>query len=113
MIAICPLFPVLYPLFSVPFSLPSHVPIRITQFQTTPNPNAIKCVIDHRLADTPRSYFNAGQVESDPLATRLFGIPGVTNLLIHEAFITVGKTPTADWKPIKSAVESALRDFPA
>lgn len=86
------------------------MPIRITQFQPTPNPNAVKCVIDHRLPDTPRSYFNRDQVDSDPLAARLFDIPGITNILIHESFITVGKDPAADWKPIKSAVELALRD---
>lgn len=87
------------------------MPIRITQFQPTPNPNALKCAIDHRLPDTPRSYFNAGQVEDDDLAARLFAIPGVTNLLIHEAFITVGKDPAADWKPIRAALEHTLREF--
>ncbi|MCC6675615.1 MAG: NifU N-terminal domain-containing protein [Phycisphaerales bacterium] len=85
--------------------------MRITQFQATPNPNALKCVIDHRLPDTPRSYFSAAQVNTDPLAARLFAIPGITNLLIHESFITVGKDPAADWKPIKAALELTLRDF--
>lgn len=89
------------------------MPIRITQFQDTPNPNALKCLLDHRLPDTPRSYFNAAQVNGDPLAARLFAIPGVTNLLIHESFITVGKSAASDWKPIRAAVEAALRDFPA
>jgi NFU1 iron-sulfur cluster scaffold homolog, mitochondrial len=86
------------------------VPIKISQFQTTPNPNAIKCVLDHRLADTPRSYFNAQQAAEDPLAVSLFAIPGVTNLLIHETFITVGKSAEADWKTVKAAVERVLRD---
>lgn len=91
--------------------LSSRVPLRILQFQDTPNPNALKCVLDHRLPDTPRSYFSAGQVDSDPLAARLFAIPGITNLLIHETFITLGKAPNADWKSIKPGVELALRDF--
>lgn len=86
------------------------MPITIAQFQSTPNPNAIKCVLDHRLPDTPRSYFNAQQAADDPLATKLFSIPGVTNLLIHETFITVGKAPDSDWKTIKPAVERTLRD---
>lgn len=84
--------------------------MRITDFQATPNPNAIKCVLDHRLPDTPRSYFRPDQAAGDPLAIALFAIPGVTNLLIHEAFITVGKRPDADWKSIKPAVERILRE---
>lgn len=77
-------------------------PIR---FEPTPNPNAIKCVVDPASIDLGpadpdlgiRSYFNADAARDadDPLAHALFAIPGVANLLIHTAFITVGKSPGA------------------
>ena len=81
------------------------------KFESTPNPNAVKCLLDHPAADGPiRSYFNADQAGSDPLAQRLFAIQGVTNLLITPAWITVNKTPDASWAPIKRAVRAVLAD---
>jgi len=85
------------------------VPYEVTQFQTTPNPNALKCVLDRSPApDRPRSYLNATDAIDDPIAAALFSIPGVTNLLIHDGWITVGKNAAADWKPIKAGVRQAL-----
>jgi hypothetical protein len=91
------------------------MPYRVTDFQTTPNPNALKCVLDRKLASPPqppppRSYFNADQTKGDPLAVALFAIPGVRNLLIQAAWITVSKAADSDWKPIKSAVERVLNE---
>jgi Scaffold protein Nfu/NifU N terminal len=80
------------------------------KFEPTPNPNAVKCLLDHPLTGdgSIQSYFNADEAQSDPLATRLFAIAGVTNLLITPDWITVSKTPDAAWPPIKRAVQSLL-----
>jgi hypothetical protein len=83
---------------------------KIVQFETTPNPNAVKCVIEPSPGDVPRSYFNAGQAETegDALASALFAIDGVTNVLIHTAFITVCKQPHAGWGAIRAGIERVL-----
>jgi len=86
------------------------MPLRVKSFQATPNPNAVKCVLEGRLDPAPRSYFKAEEAASDPLASSLFAIPGVTNLLLQPDWITVGKAPDADWKPIRAAIERVLRD---
>lgn len=81
------------------------------KFESTPNPNAVKCLLDNPSTEgTIRSYFNADQAKSDPLAQRLFAIQGVTNLLITPAWITVNKAPDAQWAPIKRAVTNVLAD---
>jgi hypothetical protein len=85
--------------------------MRFLRFETTPNPNAIKCVIDPGPAPQPiRSYFKARQAEDadDALARDLFAIPGVTNVLIHAAFVTVGKSADAKWPPIRKGVRAAI-----
>lgn len=82
--------------------------LTVTKFETTPNPNALKCVTDRPPSDRPRSYFNAEQAQDDALARDLFAIEGVTNVLIHQLFITVNKSPEADWGPIKKAVKKVL-----
>lgn len=84
------------------------MPYKIKSFQETPNPNAVKCVLDGRTGSKTRSYFKAADAGEDPLATSLFAIPGVTNILIHPEWITVSKSPEAKWKVIKAAVERVL-----
>jgi len=84
------------------------VPYTVTRFQETPNPNALKCVLDRPIPDAPRSYFNAGEAQADPLAARLFAIPNVTNILIGGEWITVSKSGKGDWKTIRKEVERAL-----
>jgi hypothetical protein len=86
------------------------MPYRVTRFDPTPNPNAIKCMVEPSPGDAPRSYFRPDQADpaEDPLAVALFEVPGVTSLLIHAAFITVNKAPDASWPPIKKAVEGVL-----
>ncbi len=86
------------------------MPPIVKSFQPTPNPNAIKCLLDGRLENAPRSYFKAEDARNDPLAARLFAIPGVTNLLLQPDWITVSKAPDADWKPIRLAIERVLRE---
>lgn len=88
------------------------MPYRVTSFEPTPNPNAIKCAVDPSPTSAPRSYFNADQAAGDELARALFAIQGVTNVLIHTAFITVGKSPDARWPAIKKGVERVLAEAP-
>lgn len=85
------------------------MPYTVIEFQETPNPNAIKCVLDRAIADTPRSYFSKDQGEQDPLASSLFALDGVTNVLILGNFVTVSKAPEASWKSLKSAIERTLK----
>lgn len=84
-------------------------------FQTTPNPNALKCVVDVDipvLADQPgpRSYAAGARTGEDRLAARLLEIPGVTNVLISDRWVTINRDPGSDWKTIKKAVETVLGD---
>lgn len=84
------------------------MPYRVTSFEPTPNPNALKLLVEPSPASTPRSYFNPAQAAADPLAKSLFQVEGVTNILIHAAFITVGKRPDAPWRAVRAGVERAL-----
>jgi hypothetical protein len=85
---------------------------RVIRYQETPNPNAVKCVLDRPAGRGVRSYFKAEDAAGDALAAALFAVPGVTNLLINGDWITVSKRPEADWKKIKAGVEAALGSAP-
>ncbi len=99
------------------------MPYTVTDFRETPNPNALKCVLDK--APTPvgdgsrggaeiprlsRSYRSAGEAAGDPVAAALFRVVGVSGILIHhEGWITVSKANGYAWGPIKAGVTDVLR----
>jgi hypothetical protein len=84
------------------------MPNSITTFQPTPNPNALKCTLAHRLPDPPRSFRSPAEAGSDPLAGAIFAVPGVTGLLINGEWMTINKDPKADWPSVKKGVQAAL-----
>jgi scaffold Nfu/NifU family protein len=84
------------------------LPFKVTEVQPTPNPNAVKFVLDRVIGDRPMSFLNAASGKEHPIASKLFAIPGVTGLLLLGDFITVNKQPAARWADITKQVEQAL-----
>ncbi len=84
------------------------VPYRVIEIQPTPNPNALKFVLDQVIAIEPRSYFFPAAAVDDPLGRRIFEIPGVRSLLFLSDFVTVNKSSEARWADIKKAVRRVL-----
>jgi hypothetical protein len=84
----------------------------VAKFQSTPNPNAIKCILRTPLTagPFPRSYFTSSAVESDALAAKLFSLQGVTNILIHENWVTVSKAPDVQWSKLKPQIEAVFAE---
>lgn len=80
----------------------------VTQFQSTPNPNAVKCILDRPLPEPARSFRKAEEAAADPLGAALFSIPGITGVLLSGGWLTVNKSPDSDWPKIKKSVQDAL-----
>jgi hypothetical protein len=81
---------------------------RVIGFESTPNPEAVKILVEGPLAERPRSYREAPPEGEDPLATALYAIDGVRIVLIHRDFVTVGKDPQANWRRIKPKARAAI-----
>jgi hypothetical protein len=81
---------------------------RVTEFESTPNPNAVKCWLDRPISDRPRSFLNAEAAADDPLADALFRRAGATTVLFNGDWVTVNKPPEADWAAVKKAVRRVL-----
>jgi hypothetical protein len=88
------------------------MPWTVTEFEPTPNPNAVKCILDAPISDRPRSFLNRDAATGDELAERLFAIPGVTTLLMNGGWMTVNKSTDAEWPAIKRAVRRVLAETP-
>ena len=84
------------------------MPFSVVEVQPTPNPNALKFVLDREISDQPTSFFNADAATDHPIASRLFSIPGVSSLLLLGDFITVNKTADSSWPPIRDQVRKVL-----
>ena len=83
---------------------------RVAGFESTPNPNAVKILLDGRLEASPRSYREPpAEPCEDVLASALYAIEGVRVVLIHHEFVTIGKSPEAKWPAIKRKAKSAIQ----
>jgi hypothetical protein len=94
-------------------------------YEATPNPDALRCTPDRPVppagADpapgTRRSYDRRRPPPpgADPAGERVLAIPGVEGVLIHESgrWLTVRRSPGADWANIKVGLERALASLEA
>ncbi len=80
------------------------------QTETTPNPQTLKFLPGRSvLADGVREYRTSGEAASSPLASRLFGVSGVTGVLLGTDFIAVTRDET-EWAHLKPAVLGAIME---
>ncbi|MDP9386762.1 MAG: NifU N-terminal domain-containing protein [Actinomycetota bacterium] len=75
----------------------------------SPNPNALRFQLDVTLPAT-LSFNGAGEAEGDPFARRVFAAPGVAAIFGVNDFVTVTRTPGAEWEPIVAAVQEAAAE---
>ncbi len=78
--------------------------------EDTPNPDAMKFTVSARLSDDrPRSFPSAAAAAGDPLAAALFAIPGVSNVMYVNDFVTVNKGRGARWKTLLPRIRQVLQ----
>jgi hypothetical protein len=88
----------------------SRMGYRVIEIQPTPNPNALKFVLDRQVSQQPLSFFNVEAAKDYPLAKRLFEIAGVSSILLLGDFITINKSPSSDWDDIRVQARAVLAD---
>jgi len=81
------------------------------QTEATPNPEVLKFLPGREvLADGARDFRTPEDARASALAAELFEIEGVTRVFFGPDFITVGKTPDADWAHLKAPILAAIMD---
>ncbi len=81
------------------------------QTESTPNPATLKflpgqTVLEAGTADFP----SAETADASPLATRIFGVEGVTGVFLGNDFVTVTKADGLEWDHLKPAVLGAIME---
>lgn len=84
------------------------MPFVVTQFEPTPNPNAMKCYLDRPISDRPRSFLNPEMAREDELAAALFDEAGAVCVLFNGDWLTINKSPQAKWSSVKAKVKKVL-----
>ncbi|MDB5354621.1 MAG: Scaffold protein Nfu/NifU [Phycisphaerales bacterium] len=80
----------------------------VKEVQQTPNPNAMKFVLDRPVCEGRLSFLDPKAAKSHAIAARLFAVNGVTSLLFLGDFVTVCKSPAARWAGITAKVKRVL-----
>lgn len=77
--------------------------------QPTPNPQALKFIVNRILKSEGKATFSSAQEAADVLLAReLFTIPGVSQLHFYENFVTVTFNEEFDPSQLESSVEAVL-----
>ena len=81
---------------------------KVVRAEPTPNPNALKFVLDRPLTDRTMSFLTPAAGVGHPLAEQLFAVSGVVGLLFVADFVTVNKAAEAKWSTVRAKVKRIL-----
>jgi Fe-S cluster biogenesis protein NfuA len=80
------------------------------QTEATPNPATLKFIPGRLVLDTGTMEFTSREAAArSPLAEKLFGVAGVTNVFYGADFVTVTKDGS-DWQHLKPAILGAIME---
>ena len=85
-------------------------PISIRAETSLADPDTCKFTVSRSLHPGGPFFFgNQQRAAGSPLGERLFALPGVTNVLIAENVVTIGKELGTSWSGLKAAIGTAIR----
>lgn len=79
--------------------------------EMTPNPAALKFVVNTMLTKSAAEFKNIDQTASSPLAAELFNFPYVKEVFIDENYVSVTKYDRYDWNEITFELRSFIKGF--
>jgi Fe-S cluster biogenesis protein NfuA len=84
----------------------------VADVDLTPNPNALKFVLNERLLKyETRQFHNIEEAANDPLAKGVFEISGVVSVFYMDKFVTIEKSKNANWGQIQKPFINFLKNF--
>lgn len=86
--------------------------LNITDVELTPNPHALKFVMNKKLLNfETRQFHNNQEAENDTFAKNIFAINGIVSVFYMDKFVTIEKEKQASWGQIQKAFISFLNVF--
>ena len=79
--------------------------------QSTPNPNALKFVLNLPVkAEGKATYKSAADCEHNPLAKAIFSVANVVEVYFFDNYITVTQDGNVDWDVIEDQIKKVILD---
>jgi Fe-S cluster biogenesis protein NfuA len=86
--------------------------LMIQDVELTPNPHALKFILNERLLNfETRQFNNRAEAEYDPFAKGIFEIQGVVSVFYMDKFVTVEKEKQVGWGQIQRPLVEFLKSF--
>lgn len=86
--------------------------LMVEDVDLTPNPHALKFILNQKLLNyETRQYADKESAKDDPLATGIFELEGVVSVFYMDKFVTIEKSPDANWSQIQRPFIDFLKSF--
>ncbi|MBT8377721.1 MAG: NifU family protein [Ignavibacteria bacterium] len=86
--------------------------LMVENVDLTPNPHALKFILNEKLLNIEtRQYAEKDSAENDPFANGIFKIDGVVSVFYMDRFVTIEKSPDANWGQIQRPFIEFLKSF--
>lgn len=79
--------------------------------ESTPNPSALKFVVNKMLTKNPIEFKNIDEATPSPLAQELFKFPYVKEIFIDENYISVTKYAINEWQDITLELRTFIKQY--
>lgn len=79
-------------------------------YESTPNPQAMKFVITEMIANETAYFDDPQKAQRSPLATKLFGFPWASAIMVGPNFVTVTKQEWVEWKILADPLSSLIAE---
>ena len=84
--------------------------IFVTHLETTPNPNALKYILNEKILSEGTAQYKSKEEAEDELARALFNIEGVVGIFYSHNYITVTKNNQIDWIDIEGVIKDEINN---
>jgi Fe-S cluster biogenesis protein NfuA len=84
--------------------------IFVTHMETTPNPNALKYVLNETILEDGICQFESADEATDDLARACFAVQGVVSIFYRDNYITITKSEEADWFEIEMTIKDEINN---
>lgn len=86
--------------------------LMVEDVDLTPNPHALKFILNKKLLKyETRQFPDKNSAKDDPFAAGIFNLAGVVSVFYMDKFVTIEKSPDANWAQIQRPFIDFLKTF--
>jgi Fe-S cluster biogenesis protein NfuA len=86
--------------------------LMVEDVDLTPNPHALKFILNQKLLNyETRQYADEESAKNDPFASGILALAGVVSVFYMDKFVTIEKSPDANWAQIQRPFIDFLKSF--